>query len=357
MGECFISRRGGESYQLPVLDASYPQDVTIIASADATAVFSVLISEPGKPAEYTYQWYVNGVAKSGAISASYATDTTFIGTQSIYCAVTNKAGTVASRTAILTVKDPTPSYSYDGAKVLTKENAFNWNIAFNTSGTLEVSEDTTIEAFLVGGGGGGAAADRGGGGGGGGYTITSGSIELKAGESYPIIIGTGGSGGYWTSSTGWVYGGAGGTTSAFNLSAEGGKGAKGAWGVAGGSGGGAGAAREGGYGARGGSDGGKGDDSSAEYGGAGQGTTTRAFGESDGKLYAGGGGGGTDANSDGALGGEGGGGQGGGDGNYSGNGRAGTPNTGGGGGGGGGNAAGGRAGAGGSGIVIIRNAR
>lgn len=76
MGECLISRRGGEAYKLPILNASYPKDVTAIASANGTASFSIAIEEHGKPTDYTYQWYVNGKAVSGAINANYTMKTT-----------------------------------------------------------------------------------------------------------------------------------------------------------------------------------------------------------------------------------------------------------------------------------------
>ena len=59
MGECLIVRRGGQAYKLPVLSENYPQDVTIVASANGSAGFSVQIAEPGNPAEYTYKWQRN----------------------------------------------------------------------------------------------------------------------------------------------------------------------------------------------------------------------------------------------------------------------------------------------------------
>ena len=40
MGECLIVRRGGESYELPVLSASYPRDVTVTAAAGASEIIS-----------------------------------------------------------------------------------------------------------------------------------------------------------------------------------------------------------------------------------------------------------------------------------------------------------------------------
>ena len=85
MGECLIVRRGGESYELPVLSASYPKDVTVTAAAGASASFSISITTPGRPAEYTYQWYRNGAAVSGGTAASLTlTGLTAAATYSVY---------------------------------------------------------------------------------------------------------------------------------------------------------------------------------------------------------------------------------------------------------------------------------
>ena len=192
-----------------------------------------------------------------------------------------------------------------------------WKLRLLTSGTLTITQmygsGGTVDAFLVGGG----ASSDGDDGGGGGYTKTETGIALLTGTEYPVVIG-----------------GTGGTTSAFDLSASGGSGKNG------GSGGGAG--REDGYdsGGNGGSDGSNGGNThSGGTGGTGQGTTTREFAEEGGTLYSGGGAGHGGTRGDGKAGAGGGGG-------VSGNG---TANTGGGGGGDGG--------IGGSGIVILRNAR
>ena len=58
MGECLLLRRGGEIKKLPVLNASYPANVTNWQGEQAT--FKVEIATPGVPAEYTYQWYRDG---------------------------------------------------------------------------------------------------------------------------------------------------------------------------------------------------------------------------------------------------------------------------------------------------------
>lgn len=236
----------------------------------------------------------------------------------------------------------------DASYTILRDDATSWRIKFLESGTLTFTSygniDNGIDVFLVGGGGGASTTYSSSGGGGGGYTLTKKGVIFSLNTNYGIVVGQGAN-----------EGNRGGTSSAFGFSAAGGYGtASGYNGCAGGSGG-------GGYsGGKGGSDGGNG----GGAGGAGQGTTTREFGEPDGDLYAGGGGGGGGYGSNPGVsgripGGAGGGGAGGfwygPDGQVSGTvgATAGKANTGGGGGGRGyygGNK-------GGSGIVIIRNAR
>lgn len=225
----------------------------------------------------------------------------------------------------------------------------NWKIRFLTSGTLTFinlnGAENGIDVFLVGGGGGGSRAA-----GGGGYTKTLKAVKVSVGTAYLIEVGAGGIAGVGNSKAG----SAGGTSNAFGASANGGKAngtASSFVGSDGGSGGGASSAN--GAGGKGGSDGSDGFDRGGKNNGSGkgQGTTTREFGESGGKLYAGGGGGGTTTSSNGGAGGAGGGGAGG---NTRGGAASGATNTGGGGGGAANNKAGG---SGGSGIAIIRNTR
>ena len=199
MGECLIVRRGGESYELPVLSASYPKDVTVTAAAGASASFSVSITTPGRPAEYTYQWYRNGAAVSGGTAASLTlTGLTAAATYSVYCKVTNKAGSVNSRTATLTVRSYLPTYTYTGSHQLIDEGNFNWRLRLLTSGTLTFSLPVGsagtqgAQAFLVGGGGGGGGF---GAGGGGGYTKTAAVPTLSVGTGYSVVVGAGGAAG------------------------------------------------------------------------------------------------------------------------------------------------------------------
>ncbi|GAA6481400.1 hypothetical protein K250101E9_41630 [Enterocloster aldenensis] len=206
-----------------------------------------------------------------------------------------------------------------------------------------------MDAFAVGGGGLGSSSDysnkTGGGGGGGGYTKTVKGIAITPGQTLACTVGPGATSSVNGNPSTIVRNG---TTL---ISAGGGKGIqKSSSGSDGGSGGGRGNSSGDGY--AGGSDGR--DGGGGLYVGSGQGSTTRAFGEPSGTLYAAGGGGGAGKNGSGGAGGSGGGGKGG---NLSSNGSNGSANTGGGGGGGGMYAYGmneSRGGSGGSGIILLR---
>lgn len=336
---------GGAAFKLPVLNASYPQNVTLVQSASASATFQIEIVQAGEPAEYTYQWYVNDEPVAGATGTSYTkTGLSSVATYAVYCKVTHVLGEVLSRTAILTVQSYLPTYTYNGSHKLVNEGNGNWYIYMYTSGTFNASnwgsaKSTGIDVFCLGGGGNGAPGDKtyGGSGGAGGKTTTKRGVSVSENNPYGVTVG-----------------GSGGTTSAFGVSASGGgSGALRGPGGSGGSGGGSGGRNKGG--GDGGTNGGNGE--TTEYaGGTGQGTNTYEFGETSRTLYAGGGGGGAGENDSPGQGGAGGGVQGGWRG-Y--DGFAASANTGGGGG-GGGAANGGNGhpgGAGGSGIVVIRNKR
>lgn len=348
MGECIFTRREAKIKKLPVLDSNYPADLAVWAGENAT--FRVEIATEGVPAEYTYQWYKNGNLITNATAATLnLTGLTSATTATIYCIVTNKAGSVRSRTATLTVKDPAMYYSYTGTAEKIDDGNGNWRIKLKTSGVFKFTSlgkwNGLIDVFCVGGGcaGGSGYWDAGNGygkAGSGGYTTTQKSVQSAANVSYNIVIGAGGQGAFAS----------GGNTSAFGVTAGGGTK------LHGGSGGGA-------YGNtevnNGGSNGGNGDPQDAanigidHWGspGRGQGRTTREFGEPTGTLYAGGGGAGGNGSAQ-AHGGAGGGGNGAWNGHPQ---TSGEENTGGGG--------GGMyygltvLGKGGSGIVVIRNHR
>lgn len=347
MGECLLLRRGGEIKKLPVLNPSYPANVTCWHGEQAT--FKVEIATPGVPAEYTYQWYRDGAKWTEATNATVSWSSASIGSHSIYCVVTNKAGEVTSRVATLTVKDPNMTYTYTGDHEKIDDGSGNWRIKFKSSGTLKFTNlgkwDGKLDVFLVGGGCAGGSGNWDGNNGygkagSGGYTTTEKSVQSAANTSYNIVIGAGGQSAFAP----------GGNTTAFGVAAGGGTK------LIGGSGGGA-------YGNgavnNGGSDGGNGDPQDAanigidHWGspGRGQGRTTREFGEPTGTLYAGGGGAGGNGSAQ-AHGGAGGGGNGAWNGHQP---TSGEANTGGGGGGMYYNLT--NVGKGGSGIAVIRNHR
>ena len=352
MGEGLIVRRGGQAYKLPVLNESYPQDAMVVASAGASAAFSLVIAEPGNPAEYTYKWYKGGNLVSGATGpALNLTGLTAATTTNIYCEVTNKAGTVTSRVATLTVQDWKPAYTYTGNAQLIDDGNYHWRIKFLTSGVLKftsLGNGDSLDVFCLGGGGSPSNASGAKGGGGGGYTTTQKGVIAALNTDYPIVVGAGGTaagvGGGQTSALGTVANGGGATVDTTNHQYDG---------CDGGCGGGAAnysGNQPAGDGGSDGNDGGDGLSSSNSSGylgkgGKGQGTTTREFGEATGTLYAGGGAGKNGGGGGGTNAGDGSGGEGGGasqlvaaPANYGGGGSQAYP-------------------AGGSGIVVIRNHR
>lgn len=239
-----------------------------------------------------------------------------------------------------------PSFTYDGDYEIVNDldvnittSIDNWKIRFLTSGTLTFTNlngaANGIDVFCVGGGGNSTS----GGGGGGGYTTTEKGVSVSANTTYTIVVG-----------------GAAGASSGFGVSANGGSSTSSNDGGNGGSGGARGPYSNGStmFSYKGGSDGsdGGGSDDAWTKVGKGQGTTTREFGEENATLYAGGGGGGHLDGGAAGAGGAGGGGHGAGGHETAG---SGTANTGGGAGGKGAWAT--AAVGGGSGIVIIRNAR
>jgi len=200
MGECLISRRGGEAYKLPVLNTEYPQDVTVKQSASGSATFSVLIAEDGVPKEYTYQWYENGEAISGATNTIYTktgiTSSVTAGSYTIFCRVYNKAGYVDSRHATLTVQNYYPTIS--GSYTFTEQDDINhnWTIKVTSSTQLVFDDSVDVNISVVGGGAGGAGGTGGdaGGAGGGGGKVKNSTITLLAG-TYTATIGSRGTGG------------------------------------------------------------------------------------------------------------------------------------------------------------------
>ena len=89
-----------------------------------------------------------------------------------------------------------PKYTYNGSLQYTDEGNDNWHVTFTTGGTLKIEKDMTIDIFLVGGGKGGSSGTggtkcTGGSGGRGGYIYTVYKRKVTAG-TYTITIGSGG---------------------------------------------------------------------------------------------------------------------------------------------------------------------
>ena len=87
-------------YKFPVLASNYPANKEVVIHNSVSS--EIIISEAGDPASYTYQWYKNGQLVSGATSTSYTFTPTTVGSTTLYCKVTNSAGTVTTRTATIT---------------------------------------------------------------------------------------------------------------------------------------------------------------------------------------------------------------------------------------------------------------
>ena len=287
MGECLLVCRGGEIKKLPVLDYDYPKDMTVWGDG-GSATFQVAISADGRPKDYSYQWYRDGELATWATGPTC----TFYNlsqakSYSVYCVVTNTAGSVTSRTAQLTVKNPNLAYTYTGDHELIDDGDDNWRIKFKSSGTLKFTSlgkwDGVLDLFMVGGGGASGVSwniSDWCGPGGGGYTKTVKRITAQANVEYPIVVGAGGV--RATTSNTQTQGG---TSSGFNNSVEGGWSGKS---ISGGNGGSGAASSNSTLNGTDGGDGQKGADGVGDAG-KGQGTTTREFAESTGDLYASGG--------------------------------------------------------------------
>ena len=196
----------------------------------------------------------------------------------------------------------------DGTCLVIDDGGGNWRIKFLSSGRFTPLKAMTIDAFVVGGGGGGGRGESAGSGkvmasgGGGGKTRTTKNILLLANKSYMMYVGAGGSanadGGstYIQSYDGNILifqsGGRAGTF-VYNFAQPSASGVIAVGGAGGSGGGSAGVDRSTSSlaaASAGGDDGNDGETlNSVITGGAGQGTTTREFGETTGDLYAGGG--------------------------------------------------------------------
>lgn len=204
---------------------------------------------------------------------------------------------IITRRGIKSTRGTMPEFTYSGAYIFIDDGKVdgvqNWRIKFLSSGTLIFTKVVkNIDVFLVGGGGGTRPYS---GGGGSGRTYTQKMLPVERGVEYEIVVGGGGTA---AESYGGLSGGTGGTTTAFGCSADGGFGGvqntnsnDGVGGIGGSGGGG----YNGGKGGIDGADGTNGtltnEDESLRIiaGGQGLDDITREFWEPNGQLYASGG--------------------------------------------------------------------
>ena len=127
MGSCIITRRVyGEAVlsKVPVLNANFPEDHTynrVTQEDPDTIELTVMISEAGVPAQYSYQWYKNGSKIDGATNENYIINSNefTLGQTRYYCIVSNVAGNVQSRESIITFQDkPALNGSYPADSTL-----------------------------------------------------------------------------------------------------------------------------------------------------------------------------------------------------------------------------------------------
>ena len=240
MGEMFIVNGAGGasgSSSKMVLNEAYPQDLTIMESSSGKANLSVEFLE-GDAANFTYQWYMDNNAITGATSRIYSYACTEVCNHNFYCMVSNGRTTVQTRTAQVKVITCLPTFTYGGNYEIKREsNRYNWYIRLFTSGALKFTDlgntaNKGLDIYLVGGGGSGGTRSSGGsnfgsGGSGGTNTTSKAYLGVTLGTSYTATIGAGGT----AAAAGENNGKAGGATSLFVYTAAGGAG-----GVASGSG-------------------------------------------------------------------------------------------------------------------------
>ena len=288
------------SYFTATIAVTWPSGSTCTAKCGSTT-----LTAPDTSGSYTFTVHTAGdwviTSSGGGLSASQTVSITASG-QSKSVALTYNTIPAFTYTGQFKIVD-------DSGNEITSTTSNNWNIRLLTSGTLTFTDlrgTTSIDIFMVGGGGGSpsktTSTDYGtvhSGGAGGGYTKTQKAVSVSENSAISVSIGAGGDAGS-----------SGGTTivtvNGSTYSASGGAAGGAPWfngnntvcgdGGSGGSGGGS--ASSGGFaGGSGGSDGGNGSSGKSNVFpvgsvGSGQGTTTRAFGESSGELYSYGGSGG-----------------------------------------------------------------
>lgn len=122
--------------QAPVLAPNTPAD--LVLDAGLTATFYVSVASGSAP--FSFQWYKNGAAIPGATAASYSLSSVRSTDQGSYrVTVSNAAGSVQSREALLTVVGPDP---VEPPSTL---------LGLATRAYVGTGNDVLIPAFILGG--------------------------------------------------------------------------------------------------------------------------------------------------------------------------------------------------------------
>lgn len=287
-------------YFTSTIAVTWPSGSTCTAKCGSTT-----LTAPNTGGSYTFTVHAAGswvISCSGGGNSATATVSITASGQSKSVALTYNKIPAFTYTGQYKIVD-------DSGNEITSTTSNNWNIWLLTSGTLTFTDlrgTSTIDLFLVGGGGGSPSkttpTDYGtvhSGGAGGGYTKTQKSVSVSANSAIDVSIGAGGGAG---SSGGTTTVKVNGTAHSASGGNAGGapywNGSNTVCGAGGSGGSGGGSASSGGFaGGSGGINGGNGSSGKSNVfpvgsAGSGQGTTTRAFGESSGEMFSYGGSGG-----------------------------------------------------------------
>ena len=111
------------------------QGQTVTVTAGQAATFTSVATGTGP---FTYQWYLNGAAISGATASSYTTSATSSSENgSVYTvAVTNAGGTVMGSPYILTVNAPVAITAQPASQTVTVGQAATFTVAATGTGTF-----------------------------------------------------------------------------------------------------------------------------------------------------------------------------------------------------------------------------